>query len=190
MRSRWLMTLAPLFALAALIMAAGAPAAVAQEIDYFGTNRLEFAPVSSVAKDAIGKGVIDYRGGIEPNSRWRGSFRFSGLEPYTTYIVLIKGRASATNPTDDNSDAPDEQSSDGLCSFKTDDTGKGSCFWYFSGLARLNVVQLREGDTKGARVMQAMRSGIRGSITTTPNRYSPGGEVPDRKGTRRGNGGS
>lgn len=189
MRIRWVMTIAPLIALAALIAAAGAPAGLAQEIDYFGTNRLEFEPVGSMSKDASGKGVIDYRGGDEPDSRWRGSFRFSGLEPNTTYIVLIKGRTSATDTTDDNSDAPDDQQSDGLCSFTTDDAGKGSCFWYFSGLARLNVVQLRENDIKGARVMQAMRSGSRGSITTTPNRYSPGGEVPDRKATRQGKSG-
>jgi hypothetical protein len=188
MRTRWIMTIAPLIALIALVMAAGAPIVVAQEIDYLGTNRLEFVPVGSMASDATGKGVIDYRGGDEPDSRWRGSFRFSGLAANTTYVVMIKGRASATD-TNDDSDAPDNQPLDGLCSFTTDDTGKGSCFWYFSGLARLNVVQLRENDLKGARVMQAMRSGSRGSITTTPNRYSPGGEVPDRKGTRQVKGG-
>lgn len=187
MSIRWVSTVALAMALVGMLVSI-APPVTAQEIDYFGTNRLEFAPVGTTSKDATGKGVIDYRGGAEPDSRWRGSFRFSGLAPGTTYIVMIKGRLGKTDaPVDD--DSPDDQSSDGLCSFKADDAGKGSCFWYFSGLARLNVVQLRENDVTGARVMQASRSGNRGSITTIPNRFSPGGEVTDRKSTRQGRGG-
>jgi hypothetical protein len=67
-----------------------------------------------------------------------------------------------------------------LCSFQTDDTGRGNCFWYFRGLARLNIVQLRAGDETGPRILQASRDGDPGSITTDSNRYSPGGVVPTR----------
>ena len=65
--------------------------------------------------------------------------------------------------------------------------GQGSnCFWYFRGLAQLNVVQLRTEDETGRRVLQASRSGDLGSITTVPNRYSPGGEIPVRQQSRNG----
>ena len=148
---------------------------LAEEIGYFGTNRLAFDPAGDRPDpDGKGKGLIDYRGGAEPDSRWRATFRFSGLRPNRTYTVVVLGRFGA-----DGSDEADQFSP--LCSFDAKDNGKGRCFWYFSGLARLDVVQLQLGNESGPSVMQASRDGGPGSIKTEPNRYSPGGALPERK---------
>ncbi|HEU0116638.1 MAG TPA: hypothetical protein VFQ80_18240, partial [Thermomicrobiales bacterium] len=151
--------------------------AMAQDaaIGYFGDNALVFAPVGVLSPpEATGKGLIAYQGGDEPKSQWRATFRVTNLAANTTYTVAVKGRFG-----DPGSD--DASAFTALCSFETDDVGKGNCFWYFRGLARLNVVQLRAGDENGRRVLQASRDGDPGSITTDPNRYSPGGIVPERK---------
>jgi hypothetical protein len=169
---------------ASLVLESGALAAQAKdqdlEIGYFGTNRLQFAVVGNAPVDATGKGIIDYRGGDEPSSSWRASFRFSGLDAGATYTVVVRGRFGEAGSDEATAFTP-------LCSFTTNDNGRGSCFWYFRGLARLNVVQLRAGDENGARVMQASRSDSgAGSITTEANRYSPGGEVATRAATGKG----
>lgn len=161
----------------ALVLVLSPGIARAQDIGYFGKNRLEFAAVSgSNGADAAagGTGIVDYKGGKEPDSRWRATFRFSGLTPRAEYTVVIRGRTG-----DDDSAAATEFTP--LCSFTAENDGKGSCFWYFRGLARLNVVQLREGAVDGRRVLQASRSGETGSIVTDPNRFSPGGENQSRR---------
>jgi hypothetical protein len=165
-------------ALVALLGVGPLLSAAAEEIGHYGTNRLVFAPVGQdSAADAKGQGIVEYRGGAEPDSRWRGSFRFKGLEPNRTYTVVVRGRFGADDPDEAGEFSP-------LCSFDVKDNGNGSCFWYFSGLARLDVVQLRLGDKNGAQEMQARRDGSLGSIETTPNRYSPGDELPERKATK------
>lgn len=151
----------------------------AQDIGYFGKNRLEFAAVDNSTgagedSTAAGTGIVDYKGGKEPDSRWRATFRFSGLTPGNEYTVVIRGRTG-----DQEAEAATEFTP--LCSFKAEADGSGTCFWYFQGLARLNVVQLREGDVDGQRVLQASRAGEIGSIVTDPNRFSPGGENQSRK---------
>ena len=166
-------------ALIALLAFSALPTA-AQDVAHLGTNQLIFEPVGNSAfPDATGKGIVDYRGGDQESSRWRASFRFSGLEANATYTVVIKDRFA-------DSDTADETSVSPLCSFQTDGEGKGNCFWYFRGLVRLNVVQLRTKDETGRRVLQASRSGDPGSITTDPNRYSPGGQIPVRQQSRNG----
>jgi hypothetical protein len=161
-------------ALVALLGVGSLLSAAAEEIGHYGTNRLVFAPVGQdLATAAKGQGIVEYRGGAEPDSRWRGSFRFKGLEPNRTYTVVVRGRFGA-----DDSDEAREFSP--LCSFDAKGNGNGSCFWYFSGLARLDVVQLRLGDENGAPVMKASRDDSLGSIETAPNRYSPGEELPER----------
>ena len=155
-----------------------APAAQAQDIGHFGKNRLRFAAVEPfVLPDATGTGIVDYKGGREPASQWRASFRFAGLETGASYTVVIKGRFGAAGSDEAESFTP-------LCSFAADDTGPGGCFWYFRGLARLTLVQLRGGDENGPRVLEANRSRGPGSIETEPNRFSPGGEIPARRQSR------
>jgi hypothetical protein len=161
-----------------------APAAAADvDIGYFGTNTLVFAPVGNqVELDASGKGIIDYQGGDEPKSRWQATFRFSGLDANEVYAVVVKGRFGDPGTDDARALTP-------LCSFTTDDTGRGACFWFFRGLARLNVVQVRQGDDgSGRRMLQASSDGDPGSIVTTPNQYSPGGALPARKNAKATNG--
>jgi hypothetical protein len=150
-------------------------AAQNQDIAHFGKNRLRFATVErSSLPDATGTGIVDYKGGKEPTSRWRASFRFAGLDPGANYTVVVRGRFGGPGSREANAFTP-------LCSFQTDDKGQGGCFWYFRGLARLTVVQLRAGDESGPRVLEASRSRGRGSIETEPNRFSPGGEIPARR---------
>ena len=161
-----------LLALAVTLLAFGASPAAAQNIGYFGKNRLTFSPVAPfLLPDATGSGIVDYKGGKEPVSRWRASFRFSGLEPGATYTVTIRGRFGGRGSLEANASTP-------LCSFQADAQGQGGCFWYFRGLARLTLVQLRAGDENGTQVLEANRSDGAGSIVTEPNRFSPGGEIP------------
>jgi hypothetical protein len=162
--------------LVALLLFTATPAAAQDHaIAHFGKNRLRFATVEPFSlPDATGTGIIDYKGGKEPNSRWRASFRFSGLDPGASYTVVIRGRFGAP-------DSPEADDVTELCSFQADDQGEGGCFWYFRGLARLTLVQLRTGDEDGSRVLEANRSRGPGSIETEPNRFSPGGEIPARQ---------
>ena len=173
--------LAPLLCIVlATMLALGAFPAAAQSIGHFGKNRLEFAPVAPFSlPDATGTGIVDYEGGKEPSSQWRASFRFTGLEARASYMVVIEGRFGAQG-------APEEDDLTPLCSFTTDAAGEGGCFWYFRGLARLNLVQLRADNENGSRVLEASRTGGPGSIETDPNRFSPGGEIPARKKSRNG----
>ena len=149
----------------------------AQDLDigHFGKNRLRFSAVEPfLLPDATGTGIVDYKGGKEPSSQWRASFRFAGLEAGASYTVVIMGRFGAAGSPEADSFTP-------LCSFQTDDVGQGGCFWYFRGLARLNIVQLRSEDENGIEVLEARRSRRLGSIETEPNRFSPGGEIPTRE---------
>src|SRR3954471_15857996 len=83
-------------ALVALLGVGTLLSAAAEEIGHHGTNQLVFAPVSQgSASAAKGQGIVEYRGGAEPDSRWRGSFRFKGLKPNRTYTVVVRGRFGA-----------------------------------------------------------------------------------------------
>ncbi len=144
-----------------------AGAARASAAEHYGTNSVAFEalkrPLPSGAK---GRGEVEYDGGEEPKSRWSSSFRFSGMSPNTGYKVVVRGRFGEAGSTEAT-----EYSE--LCSFTSESDGSGSCFAYFRGLQRLDVVQVRQTDDD-RRVMQATRSssGL-GSITTVPNRYTP-----------------
>jgi hypothetical protein len=161
--------------LVALLIFSTSPAAAQnQTIAHFGKNRLKFATVEPFSlPDATGTGIIDFKGGREPSSQWRASFRFAGLEPGASYTVVIRGRFGAPGSPEAGDLTP-------LCSFSADDLGQGGCFWYFRGLARLSLVQLRAGDENGSPVLEANRARGPGSIETEPNRFSPGGEIPAR----------
>jgi hypothetical protein len=172
-----------LWGVLAVILALSPAPVAAQDVGYFGKNRLEFAPVDAASlPDATGSGIVDYKGGNEPSSQWRATFRFSGLQAGASYTVAVRGRFGEQGSEEAGLFTP-------LCSFSADKQGKGSCFWYFRGLARLNLVELRAGDENGAGIMQASRSGELGSITTVPNRFSPGGEMPTRKQSQNGKNG-
>ncbi len=160
-------------ALMAMLVVGISPAtAQDQDIGHFGKNRLRFSVVEPfVLPDASGTGIVDFKGGQEPSSQWRASFRFTGLQAGADYTVVIRGRFGASGSSAATAFTP-------LCSFQVDDAGQGGCFWYFRGLARLNVVQLRAGDEDGAQVLEARRARGPGSIETESNRFSPGGEIP------------
>jgi hypothetical protein len=109
-------------ALAALLMVQAMQAA-AQDIGYFGTNRLLFEPVGILSPpDSIGRGVIDYQGGDDPNSQWRATVRFSGLRANAGFVVMLKGRYGDNGSDDARALTP-------LCSFQTNDAGRGGCVW-------------------------------------------------------------
>lgn len=134
---------------------------------HYGTNSVTFEVVSkSLPSGAKGRGVVEYDGGTEPRSKWSASFRFLGLAAGTDYSVYVRGRFG-----DDGSAEASEYTE--LCSFTAEDDGSGSCFAYFRGLMRLDIVQLRLAGVEGRRLMQATRSDDGpGSITTVPNRFT------------------
>lgn len=134
---------------------------------HYGDNSITFAVVGkSLAQEAMGRGNVEYDGGSEPKSRWSASFRFSGLNPGIDYSVSVRGRFG-----EDGSDEASQYTE--LCTFTAEDSGAGSCFAYFRGLMRLDVVQLRLAGVEGRRVMQATRSDSGpGSIATAPNRFT------------------
>src|SRR5918994_5325377 len=140
------------FALIATVVFGVSPAtAQDQDIGHFGKNRLRFSAVEpSLLPDATGTGIVDYKGGREPSSQWRASFRFTGLEAGASYTVVIRGRFGAAGSLAADRFTP-------LCSFQTDAVGEGGCFWYFRGLARLNLVHLRTGGENGIPVLGARR---------------------------------
>jgi hypothetical protein len=159
----------------ATVLSLGTEPARAQRIGYFGKNRIEFALVDPVSLPAAnGTGIIEYKGSKEPGSRWRASLKFSGLEVGAPYVVVIQGRFGSGGSPEASAFTP-------LCTFTADGNGEGGCFWYFRGLARLNLVQLRSGDENGPVVLEASRGGAHGNIATAPNRFSPGGEVNNRR---------
>ncbi len=138
----------------------GAPAAMAA---HESANHLSYAPVAgSASPGAGGRGIINYvkgTSGVEPNTQWTSSFRFSGLAANMSYTVTVKGRfAPAT-------------ASSAICSFTTTRSGNGGCATTFTGLQRLGVSQLVTGpDASGAPVLQATRQGVAmgpGSITSS-----------------------
>lgn len=168
---------AVLWGMLIMVLAIGAPPAAAadHDIGHFGKNRLKFASVAPFLRpDATGTGIIEYKGGKEPSSQWRATFRFTGLEPGAEYAVVVKGRLGASGEPEAAAYTP-------LCSFAADDQGQGSCFWYFRSLARLNTVQLRDDDERGTQVLEARRGRGPGSIETEPNRFSPGGEISSHR---------
>lgn len=133
---------------------------------HFGTNSVTFEVIGKVLPaGANGQGEIDYDGGVNLKSRWSATFQFSSMTPETEYAVVVRGRYG-----DAGSKEATEYSD--LCSFTSDADGRGSCFAYFRGLARLDVVQVWEADDD-RKVMQATRSssGV-GTITTVPNRFT------------------
>jgi hypothetical protein len=159
----------------ALVFGISPATAQGQDIGHFGKNRLRFSAVDPfLLPDATGTGIVDYKGGREPSSQWRASFRFTGLEAGASYTVVIRGRFGAAGSLAADRFTP-------LCSFQTDAVGEGGCFWYFRGLARLNLVHLRTGGENGTPVLGARRPRDPGSIETEPNRFSPGGEIPTRQ---------
>ena len=136
--------------------------------EHYGTNSLVFAPIAeSSTSRARGFGVVEYKGGSEPRSKWTATFQFDDLPADTTYTVVVQGRFG-----DDGS--VDAYAFSELCWFHSDAAGEGGCWSYFRGLRRLDVVQLRAGDEQGRPVLQATRSDDGpGSITAVPNRYTP-----------------
>lgn len=158
--------------IAVAVVAVVAPTAALAATDHLGTNRLVFAPVGSSTSRASGTGVVEYGGGVEPRSKWSSTFRFAGLRANTDYAVVVQGRRGVYG-------SAEAVAFTQLCSFRTDDEGAGGCWWYFRGLLRLEVVQLRLGSATGPAVLQATSDEERsGSISRSPNRYSPATSAP------------
>ncbi|MDQ3043900.1 MAG: hypothetical protein M3R06_01935 [Chloroflexota bacterium] len=136
--------------------------------DHESSNSLSFAPVEeSAAPEGSGTGLVDYRGGREPKTRWTVQFSFDGLQANQPYSVVILGRFG-----DDGTPAATTFAE--VCAFTTDSAGKGGCWYYPVSIRRLSVVQLRASDATGTPVLQATREeGGPGAIVSQPNRFSP-----------------
>lgn len=154
--------------IAVVAVVVATPTATLAAPEHQGTNRLVFAPVAGSPSPRVsGSGVVEFGGGVEPRSKWSSTFRFAGLKPSTDYTVVVQGRRGLDG-------SAEAAAFTALCSFRTDSEGAGGCWWYFRGLARLNVVQLRLGGATGTPVAQASSYGPSpGSISRVSNRYSP-----------------
>lgn len=113
-------------------------------------NALIFAPVAgSPSPDASGQGVVNFvkgaSGETDAEGQWKATFNFKDLEPATEYSVAVRGGMG------------DPLTFSGICSFMTSVSGVGVCQNQFSGLMRLDIVQLRLGDESGQPVLQATR---------------------------------
>ena len=155
-------------ALALALMAALAARPPDAEAGHESTNELVFEPISgSETSPASGHGVIDYRGGSGPDSRWTIQLQFVGLAPDSTYVVALQGRYGEP-------DTPEAEVFTQLCVVQTSPSGDGGCWWYLLGMRRIDVVQLRLGTVDGPPVVQATRKGDGpDSITSVPNEFSP-----------------
>lgn len=159
-RSLWLMTVA------ILVVALAIPHVRPTSATHESTNALTFA-VPEGPGPASGDGTVTYHGGDADSSRWTSQFHFAGLESNERYVVVVIGRFGEDG-------SPEAEAFTSLCSFQSDDSGAGGCWWYHIVLDRVNVVQLRSGDEAGTVVLQATRDpGGPGSITSVPNAFSP-----------------
>lgn len=136
--------------------------------DHESTNNLTFEPVEdSPSPDGAGEGMIDYHGGGEPDTLWTATFQFTNLEPEQAYAVVVQGRFG-----EDGTDAATAFTP--ICDFETDASGDGGCWYYFVGLRRLAVMELRVGDADGKAVLRATVSEDGpGSLSRMANDFSP-----------------
>lgn len=115
------------------------------------SNTLAFAPIDdSPSPDGSGEGIITFNGQPEPDSQWTVRFQVDGLEPNTPYVIAVQGRFG-------EDDTPEATAFSEICTFRTDDAGRGTCWNYIVGLRRLSIVEVRLGDENGATVLQASR---------------------------------
>ncbi len=154
--------------LAAVPVLALAPAAFAA---HESNNRLDFDAVGTSSAD--GAGTINYvkgaSDGTEDGSVWQQSLRFTGLEPGSSYsVVVLKGEGDG-----------DEVPGSGprtICEFTATDSGTGSCTGRFLELRALAVAQLQ--DDAGDVIAQASRTGAAGLTAEAP------GEITSKGGCR------
>jgi len=161
-RDRVVGWLVAVFVVIAVVIPLVIPARAAHE----STNTLTFAAPSG-SGEASGIGTVTYHGGEVDTSRWTAQFRFTGLDSSKRYVVVVKGRFG-------EDESPEANAFTSLCSFQSDASGAGGCWWYHKVLRRIGIVQLRSGDEAGTVVLQATREpGGPGSITSVPNALSP-----------------
>lgn len=131
-----------------------------------GDTILTFDPVEgSPSPGGSGNGMIEYRGGAEPLSRWTTTFQFTGLQPGAGYVVLVQGQVGEDG-------SPEAKAFTTICGFGADDNGAGGCWHYLVGLRRLAVIQVRLDDGSGTVALQSTRVDGPGSMTGMTNSYS------------------
>ena len=134
--------------------------------DHESTTSVVLEPVDAAgAEGASGAGLVEFHGGPEPESRWTLTFEFTGLEPNTGYVLMVQGRFG-------NDGSPEASAFTELCRFTSDEQGEGACWYYFVGLRRLSVMELRQGDADGPAVLRATKGDGPGSMTRSPNAFS------------------
>jgi hypothetical protein len=136
--------------------------------DHESTNDLTFEPVvASPSPDGAGEGIIDYHGGGEPDTLWTATFQFTDLEPEETYAVMVQGRYGLDGTDEATALTP-------ICEFTTDANGDGGCWYYFVGLRRLAVMEVRIGGEDGEAVLRSTASDDGpGSLSRVANDFSP-----------------
>ncbi|HEV2769848.1 MAG TPA: hypothetical protein VGV40_06650 [Solirubrobacteraceae bacterium] len=114
-------------------------------------NRFDLAPTGSAPSEADGRGVSNYVAGAssEQNELWNSHVRVSGLAPNTRYTLWAENANDARDPQDL-----------AICSFTTDERGRGGCNRTKHNEPALAIARVRLGDesTFGAAVLEARRA--------------------------------
>lgn len=118
-------------------------------------NRFDFQP-RAAAPDGDGRGVSNYLAGAstEDNELWNSNVRVSGLAPNTLYTFW----AENGNDTREPETAP--MGDKAVCSFTTDDRGRGGCQRTKHNEPALAIARIRVGDmnTFGPVALEARRT--------------------------------
>ncbi|MEJ7837880.1 MAG: hypothetical protein WKF81_03645 [Thermomicrobiales bacterium] len=160
--NRWRAVYLILAVTTAILVTSIAPATA----DHESLTRMTFAPVTESADPAAsGVGMVKFHGGEEPDSRWTATFQYFGLRPATMYAVVVQGRFGEDGSEEAAAYTP-------VCEFVSGDDGSGGCWFYFVGLKRLGVVQVRVDGPDGEAVLQASNKDGPGDMDRTANAYS------------------
>lgn len=128
--------------------------AFAHHLEDCKSHRLTFDPVlNSPSPEAGGMGKVKRvkpaSGETSETAVFNTNFHFMDLAPNTFYTVAVRGAFS----TDPNTYGA-------ICSFVSNHNGNGKCRNQVTGLQRLQVAQLRQGNENGTPVLQATREGF------------------------------
>ncbi len=117
-------------------------------------NRFDFKPTTA-APGADGRGISNYLAGAstDDNELWNSHVRATGLAPNTRYTFWAENNNDTFQP------ATVPMGDAAVCSFVTDNAGRGSCRRQKHNEPALAIARIRVGDmnTFGAVVLEARR---------------------------------
>jgi len=140
-------------------------------------NRFNFKP-SAAAPGADGRGVSNYLAGAstKDNELWNSHVRVTGLAPGTRYTFWAENNNDTFQP------ATVPMGDKAVCSFVTDDAGRGSCRRQKHNEPALAIARIRLGDMDvfGTPVLEARRLPVDADRKVEDGEIESGGGNRDR----------